>query len=107
MQKDADGVSLQTKAPVHPKCAISQTMKSQRSISNELQYKAKQGLILFQKNYNHIFIIYLFVCDKGIAIPQTKFASIWPLNNRFGLFLASFQHCLAFIGIFIWQPWYP
>jgi len=32
------------------KCAISQTMKSQRSISNELQYNAKEDLILISNN---------------------------------------------------------
>jgi len=32
-----------------PKAAISQIMKSQRRISNELQYKAKQDLISISK----------------------------------------------------------
>jgi len=35
---------MQTVTPLYLKCAISQTMKSQRSISNELQSKAKQDL---------------------------------------------------------------
>jgi len=30
-------ISMQTVAPLYPKCAISQTVKSQRSISNEIQ----------------------------------------------------------------------
>jgi len=36
-------ISVQTAPPLHPKCAmsLSQTMKSQRSINNELQYNAK------------------------------------------------------------------
>jgi len=29
-------ISMQTMAPLYPKCAISQTTKSRRSISNEL-----------------------------------------------------------------------
>jgi len=29
-------ISMQTVAPLYPKCVISQIMKSQRSISNEL-----------------------------------------------------------------------
>jgi len=37
-------ISMQTVAPLYPKCAISQTMKSQRGINNEFQYKAKQDL---------------------------------------------------------------
>jgi len=35
-------------------------------------------------------------CDKGMAIPQINFGFFWPLNSRFGLFLVSFLHCLAF-----------
>jgi len=50
--------SMQTVAPLHPKCAISQTMKSQRSISNKLQYKAKQDLIQISKKiYNEMLVI--------------------------------------------------
>jgi len=32
---------------LYPKCAISQTMKRQRRISNELQYKAKKDVTQF------------------------------------------------------------
>jgi len=35
-------ISMQTVTPLYPKCAISQTVKSQRRISNELQYKASK-----------------------------------------------------------------
>jgi len=38
-----------TVEPLYPVCAISQAMKNQRSISNELQYQAKQDLISSQK----------------------------------------------------------
>jgi len=39
-------ISMQTVAASYPNCAILQTMKSQISISNELQYNAMQDLIL-------------------------------------------------------------
>jgi len=42
-------ISMQTVTPLYPKCAVSQTVKSQRSISNELQYNAKQDLISISK----------------------------------------------------------
>jgi len=35
-------INMQTVAPLYPKCAISQTMNSQRNNSNELQYKASK-----------------------------------------------------------------
>jgi len=42
----------------HPKCAISQsqTMKSQRSIGNELQYNAKIALISILKINSYYFL---------------------------------------------------
>jgi len=40
---------VQTLAPLYPKCALSQTTRSQRSISNELHYNAKQDLISVSK----------------------------------------------------------
>jgi len=50
-------ISMQTVAPLYPKCAISQsqTMKSQ-SISNELQYNAKIDLIAILKNISYYFL---------------------------------------------------
>jgi len=42
----------------------------------------------------------MFLCDKRIAISQTKF----DFYNWFGLLLASFYHCLAFIEIFSGNP---
>jgi len=47
-------------------------MKSQgRSV---LQYNAKQDLILISKQiFFDIFVIYMLLCGKGMAIPQTKF----------------------------------
>ena len=51
-------ISMQSVAPLYPKCAISQTMKIRRSISNELQYKAKQDLIQISKKIsNEILVI--------------------------------------------------
>jgi len=51
-------ISVQTVAPLHSKCAISQTMKSQRSISNKVQYEAKQDLIWISKKIcNDILVI--------------------------------------------------
>ena len=51
-------ISMQTAAPLYPKCAISQTMEIQRSINIELQYKAKQDLIsVSEKIYCDIFVI--------------------------------------------------
>jgi len=48
-------------------------MKSQRSISNELHYISKQALIVISKKIsNDILVIYMFICEKGITIPQTK-----------------------------------
>jgi len=42
-------ISMQTVAPLYPKCAISQTMKS---INNKLKYIAKQDLNLsFEENF--------------------------------------------------------
>ena len=40
-------------------------------------------------------------CDKGMTITQIKFGFYWPLNSRFGLFLAYFLHCLAFLLKFL------
>jgi len=50
-------ISIQTVALFYPKCAISQTTKSQRSINNDLQYNSKQDLILIA-----IFLI-LYYCN--------------------------------------------
>jgi len=35
---------------------------------------------------------------------KQSLACFWPLNNRFGLFLAFFSTVWLFIEIFIWQP---
>jgi len=50
-------ISMQTVAPLYPNCAISQTMKSQRSISNELQCKAKQDLISISKKISNDILV--------------------------------------------------
>jgi len=42
-------ISVQTVAPCYPKRAISQTIKSQRNISNMLQYNARQDLPQFRR----------------------------------------------------------
>jgi len=47
-------ISMQTVALLYPKCAISQTMNSQRSTRNELQYKPKQDLISISKKISVI-----------------------------------------------------
>jgi len=52
-------ISMLTVAPFYPKCA--QTMQSQRSISNELQYEANQGLSQISKKIsNDIHVIQMF-----------------------------------------------
>jgi len=50
-------ISVQTVAPLYPKCAISPTMKSQKSISNELQCNAKQDLILISKKCSYYTVV--------------------------------------------------
>jgi len=82
-------IKIQAVALFYPKCAISQNMKSQRSISNELQYNAKQDLILIS---NNVFDTLAFQCFfvTGMVIPQIEFGFFWPLNNRFRFLLASF-----------------
>jgi len=47
-------ISMQTIALLYPKCAISQAMKSERSISNELQYSAR-----LNRNFEEHFFIFL------------------------------------------------
>jgi len=49
-------ITMQTVAALYPNCAISQSMKSQRSISNELQYNAKQDLIAVSKKIFNDFL---------------------------------------------------
>jgi len=51
-------ISMQTVAPLYPKCAISQshTMKSQRRISHELQCNAKIDFISFLKKISYYFL---------------------------------------------------
>jgi len=44
-------ISMQTVAPLYPKSAISQTMKSQRSISTALQYKASKIWSKFRRKF--------------------------------------------------------
>ena len=62
--------SVQNVAPLHPKCKILQTMESHWSISNTLQYQAKQDLISISKKIsNDVHVIWMFLCDKEIAIP--------------------------------------
>jgi len=50
-------IRIQIVALFYQKCAFSQTMKSQRSINNELQYNAKQDLILISNNFFDIAVI--------------------------------------------------
>jgi len=42
-------ISVQSAVPFYPQCAVSPIMKSQRSIGNEFQFKAKQDVILLSK----------------------------------------------------------
>jgi len=62
---------MQTVAPLYPKCAISQTMKS-RKTSAPVQCQARFDLN-FEENFFDIRVILIFFCDKGMAIPQIKF----------------------------------
>jgi len=65
-------------------------MKSQRSISSKLQHKVKEGLIRISKKIsNDTRVISMFLCDKGIAIPQS-FGYFLAFKQVFILFLASF-----------------
>ena len=58
-------ISMQTVAPLYLKCAILQTMKSQRSIRNELQYNAKQDLTsISQTISSDILVIWVFFVTK-------------------------------------------
>jgi len=45
----------------------------------------------------------MLLCDKGLAISQTKFWLVVWVNNRFGPFITSVW---LSIEIFIWQPWF-
>jgi len=49
----------------------------------------------------------MFLCDKGIAILQTKFGFFLAFKQSVWFFLVSLQYCLAFYWneIFICQPW--
>ena len=75
-------ISVKTVAPLQPKCAFPQTMRSQRNLNDELQYKAKQDLISISKKFsNEILVIWMFLCDKGIAMPQRKFGYFLALTQ--------------------------
>jgi len=54
--KNSSSIIMQTVAPLYLKSAISQTMKSQRNISNELQYNAEQALIFISKKISMLFL---------------------------------------------------
>ena len=85
-------ISAQTVAPFYPKCAISQTMKSQgRPV---LPHNAKQDLILISKKQFWYSCILDVFYDKGMEIPQIKFGfflafkqSVWPFFALFGFLL--------------------
>jgi len=62
-------------------------MKRQRK--SVLQYNVKQDFILISKKMFFDILNLDVFCDIGMAIPQIKFVFFWPLNSRFGLFLAS------------------
>ena len=94
-------ISMQIVAPLYPKCAISQIMKSQKSISNEFQCNAKQNVTLISKKNSYILVIYVSLCDKRTAIPQIK--SFFLAFKPSVLFLVSFSHHLFLIEIFIWH----
>jgi len=82
-------INMQIVAPLYPKCAISQTTKNQKSISNELQYKAKQDVISISKNIStDTHVVYVSLRQRN-SNTQAKFGFFWPLNNPFG-FSASF-----------------
>jgi len=90
-------------------------MKNQRNISNELffrtyqlQYQIKQDLIQISKKIcNEILVIKMFLCDKGIAIPQTNFGLFSGLEIiGLAFFWLLFSTVWLFIEIVIWQPCY-
>jgi len=57
-------------------------MRSQRSLNDELQYKAKQDLISISKKISDaVLVIWMFLCDKGIAMPQRKFGYFLALTQ--------------------------
>jgi len=72
---------------------------SKRSLSDELQCKAKQDLIsISRKTSNDILVFWMFLRDKGTAMPQRMFGyflaltqSVWPFSVLslaiFGFFL--------------------
>ena len=79
-------------------------MKSQRSISSKLQHKVKEGLIRISKKIsNDTRVISMFLCDKGIAIPQSL-AIFWPLSKCLSFFWPHFSTFWLFIETVIWQP---
>ena len=50
-------ISVQILEPLYPKCAISQTMTSQRNISNDLQYNSRQNSILISKKISDVILV--------------------------------------------------
>jgi len=58
-------ISIQTVALFYPKCAISKTLKSPRSISNELQYNDKQDLTLISNIAFLILVIETIFVTKA------------------------------------------
>jgi len=87
-------ISMQTVTLLYPRCAISQTMKRQRSIRNELQNTAKQDLISISKKMSSYNLV-MFLWQRNSN--TTRFGFFWPLNNRFGLFLVF----LALFGFLV------
>ena len=85
-------ICVQTVAPLYPKCAISQsqTMNSQRSTSNELQYNVKVDLILILKKNSYYFLkcICFSVAKEG-QYNKESLDFFWLLIDWFGFFVAS------------------
>jgi len=85
-------INMQILATFNPKCAISQsqTMKSQRSISNELQNNANMDLISIFKKFHTIF------CNSYVS----SLAFFWLLINQFGAKVSlSHQQHRHFYGL--------
>ena len=102
MHKVADGSKSVT--PLYPKCAISQTTDSQRSFRKELQYKAKQDLVILPQQ------IWLFSAPLGFLL---KFSSAtlrwyatpaaWTSKLEY-VFLNRLAERLAFVNFFAEKP---
>ena len=88
-------ISIQTVALLYPKCALSQTMKSQRSISNNelqppTQREARVNLIVISKTF------FWYSCNLNVFLWQRN----GNTANKVWLFLAFKQSAWPFLAFF-------